>query len=124
MALTPVNKPAFWDGCLQTFSETTKPIVIRSDMEAGSPKVRRRFTSPVREADASVTLYGKDYDAFWNFFVTTTMGGVHPFKIKRPFDQAEEHWAFAGEPTYAWLDAKAVTVSFQLIQTPEMRALP
>jgi hypothetical protein len=124
MALTIAQRPSAINGCLQSWAESTAGYgVIRTQMEAPTQKVRRRTTAYVRVGDATLTIKGEQYDDFVAWYQVTSRTGTLPTWFKFPPDAREQLWRWNNEPTYEWLDNKAVRISFQLIQLPEYRGV-
>lgn len=117
-------RPASLDGCWSAFTMREQPATVRSEMDTGYVKVRRRTTAPVRVADASVTLpYAlyADFVTWWD----NTLQGVLPTLIDMPLE-GQQLWRFAEAPTYTPIPGRsgvgAFTVSVKLEQLPEWRA--
>lgn len=119
MAIEIANRPASIDGCFQTLKQTSLENVIRSNMEGGTIKVRRRTTAFIDQADATVTLKAEQLDDFVDWYKVACMGGVLPTRFKFPPDGAEQVWRFASPPQYEWIANEAFRVSFQLERLPE-----
>jgi hypothetical protein len=126
MAIQIASRPASIDGCMQTWSEHDEIKVVRSEMETGMVKVRRRFTGSIWLIDASVTLEARLYDAFRDWFRVNCQGGVLPTRVKRPQDGKEVVVRFSAPPAYDWsIDpgAAAFRVSMTFEQMPEWATL-
>lgn len=117
MALTIAARPASISGCVQSWSEADMPQVIRTSMDSGTVKVRRRFTGIHRTANASVTLKAEQYDDFMDWYRTLCMGGVYPTRIITPYGK-EEVWRFTEPPQIEWIDAKAFRATLALERLP------
>jgi hypothetical protein len=72
--------------------------MIRSEIENGYPKQRRRFTKLWYQYQASFRLPWADHASFWQFYETTCQGGAIPFKIRHPMTDQELLVRFFGEP--------------------------
>jgi len=70
--------------CVVSLQETPNPALIRSAIEDGYPKVRKRFTKTWRNFQVNWTLMWEDYSAFWTFHHTECQGGATPFYITHP----------------------------------------
>jgi hypothetical protein len=119
MAIEIASRPANIDGCFQTLKQTTVENIIRSNMEGGTIKVRRRSTAFLSRADASVTLKAEQFDDFLAWYKTACQGGILPTRFKFPPDNSEQVWRFASPPEYEWITNEAFRVSFQIEQLPE-----
>lgn len=123
--LLVAERPKSIDGCFQTWAETDKSQVVRSEMDFGTVKVRRRTTGVIWTIDASVTLLASQYDDFMDWFRVACQAGVKPTRIKRPQDAKEVVARFSEPPTIQWLDMdkQAFRVQCKFEQLPEWRAL-
>lgn len=119
MATQIALRPASIEGCFQTLSQTTLENVVRSTMEGGTVKVRRRSTAFMERADCTITLGAEVFDDFNDWYRVACAGGVYPTRFKFPPDHAEQVWRFASPPQYEWVTAEAFRVSFQLERLPE-----
>ena len=118
-------RPAALDGCMQTWAEHDEVQVIRSQMETGAVKVRRRFTGIVWLVDASVTLEASLYKVFRDWYRVACQSGVLPSRFKTP-QGVEVVMRFTAPPVYDWsIDpgAAAFRVSMTLEQMPEWAGL-
>lgn len=119
MAIQIATRPASIDGCFQTVQQTTVENVIRSTMEGGTVKVRRRTTGFMDRANATITLSAEVYQDFVNWYRVACQGGVFPTRFKFPPDHSEQVWRFASAPQYEWISAEAFKVSFDLERLPQ-----
>ena len=87
----PFRPPASWQ-------QTPVKPMIRSEIEDGYPKQRRRFTKFWYQYQADFRLPWADHDSFWAFYEQTCQGGAIPFKIRHPISDAELLVRFSGEP--------------------------
>lgn len=58
---------------------------IRSDMDIGPAKVRRRFTRAIDTLNCSIQLKYQDFLILRNFHEVTLNGGVNEFEYEHPF---------------------------------------
>lgn len=84
--------------CPASWQETPVKPVIRSEIEDGYPKQRRRFTKFWYQYEADFRLPWTDHEAFWQFYENNCQGGTIPFKIEHPISGKELLVRFAGEP--------------------------
>jgi len=94
----PVSLPQ--EPLAQGFSEQAPSTVIRSQMEAGPPKVRRRFTAGVRNIECQLRLTPAQVDTLDSFFDTTVAGGSLSFDWKHPRSGAAVTLRFVEPPSY------------------------
>lgn len=80
--------------------------VIKTDMETGAPKRRRRFTAVPETFTCSVVLTGAQC-AVLNTFVVTTLADVLPFDWKDFRSGGAATYVFNKRPTYAFAAAGA-----------------
>ena len=110
------TRPANLKGCWSKWQEKSVDPLVRTNMDSGEPKVRRRFTKTVRSAKVQVTLTKDDYYLFLTWF-DNCQQGVLPTLMIEP-SGTESIWRFATVPQYDWIDPKAVTVQVSIEQLP------
>jgi len=84
----------------QGFNERAPDTVIRSAMEAGPPKVRRRFTAGIRLIDCQVRLTPAQVETLDSFFDSTIAGGALSFDWKHPRTGAAVTYRLVEPPSY------------------------
>lgn len=77
------------------FGET----VLRSEMDVGPSKVRRRSTRPIDKYTATINVYKTDMVAFRQFFNTTLNGGATSFYFTDPLTGVTEVFRFTEPPS-------------------------
>ena len=82
------------------FGEQDQDTTIRTEMDVGPAKVRRRFTRGVETYTGSIYLTVSQYTLFKSFFNTTLNGGVLPFTFNHPITQVPTDFRFVGTPQY------------------------
>ena len=97
----PAPRPASLDGCWSDWSEQDQPVTIRSEMESGLVKTRRRFTGRTRRAQVGVVLRAEFYDDFINWFVQDCEQGIRSTNMKDPLG-VESPWRFVSPPQIRW----------------------
>ena len=97
------------------FQEVPPKNVIRTQMDVGPAKVRRRTTSNVRTYNCKIFLTMTLVATFDTFFVTTTRSGSLTILLKHPRTKVDGTFRFVGEPQYSRA-SQGWTVSFQLEQ--------
>ena len=95
----PASLPAFveTDGFDDAFPET----VVRTPMESGPAKQRRRFTAAPEPLRAGLVLTKAQHDTLKTFFVTTCKGGSLAFDWVHPISQAAASYRFKAPPRVA-----------------------
>lgn len=91
--------PAFMPPCPKSWSEQYVDNVIRSTIETGAPKRRRRTTLSRKTVNTSFTIEHEHYDDFIRFFHITLWDGVKPFKFKNPMTNQEDVFWFTAPPS-------------------------
>lgn len=81
-----------------SFQETFGETVLRSDMDIGPSKVRRRNTKGVDTFNATIDLERDLYLTFKNFYTTSLNGGVLSFNFDHPITKVESEFRFAETP--------------------------
>ena len=82
-------------GFRKAFGSTT----IRSNVDVGAAKVRRRYTKGIDQYTVNVNLALDEYDTFVNFYDTTINGGVDTFEFLNPLTNTVETFRFVGQPS-------------------------
>lgn len=115
------ERPASIDGCFASWREATIPQTIRTSMETGLMRTRRRFTTRARSAQVELTLPSHLYSDFINWIVTRCQGGARPTFIKPPYwreGDDEEIWRITGIPPIDWVDRNAFRTQLTIEQMP------
>jgi hypothetical protein len=86
---------------------------IRTDMDVGPAKVRRRFTKSIDSYTASIYLTSAQYATFYNFFDTTLNGGVLSFDFAHPITGVTTEFRFKGTPKIISLGGGQFQASFE-----------
>jgi hypothetical protein len=82
-----------------SFNYSKGDTVIRSEMEVGPAKVRRRFTKSIDRINGQITINQRDLNQFntlENFFDTTLNGGTKPFYFDHPITGVPSIFRFVG----------------------------
>jgi hypothetical protein len=113
-----------WPGSLQqllneaNFGLKVGETAIRSEMDVGPAKVRRRFTHPINTFSASINLTTAEYTTFYNFFNTTLAGGTLPFEFDHPITQVTTEFRFVEPPTISSLGGGHFVAGFTIEELP------
>lgn len=116
------SRPLDLAGCFQSWSEKQEPNIIRTSMESGVVKVRRRTTGTYRKAAVSVTLNANLYKSFMDWFNINCQQGVLPTRMVTPYKK-EEVWRFTSAPQIEWVDPVAFRATFEIEQLPQWKNL-
>lgn len=112
MAAWPATLPqAFFVGV----SETKNNNLLRTKMDSGPDKVRRRFTAVGKKVVTPIILTGTEKQIFDTFFETTIKDGSLSFAWKDPTDDSTKNFRITKPP-------KFVCVKPGTIETREWRA--
>jgi hypothetical protein len=95
----PAGLPA--SPLLDSFKEKAEDTVIRTEMEQGPAKLRRRTTAGVRTLSASFLVSKAQVVTLEDFYLTTLQGGSLPFTFTHPRSGASVSCRFVKPPEYA-----------------------
>lgn len=74
--------------------------VIRTEMDAGPPSRRRRYTAVIRNVSVQLIVTGAQRQTFDTFFRTTIAGGATAFDWEDPVTDATVSFAFRSPPRW------------------------
>ena len=104
MATWPSDLPQYFEA--DSYSYEPGSGVIRTQMDAGAPKVRRRFTAVYNIHRGAMVMSRTQFTTYFQPFVDTTLGGgVLNFDFPNPIDDGDTtldarfHFA-TGQPPY------------------------
>ena len=97
-----------------SLTESPPSNSIRSSMDKGPAKVRRRTTANVRPLSFKLVLSKADTAVFDTFYVTTTVSGSIEFDYTHPRTGAACTARFAQEPTYSERSGVVYEISVSL----------
>lgn len=72
--------------------------VIKTEMEVGPPKRRRRSTEAIDSISCTIDMEYDDISILKNFYDTTLNGGVDSFEFTDPFTLTTKEYKFDGPP--------------------------
>lgn len=98
-AIWPASLPQYV--LQQGFSEKEPDTMLETQMEAGPPKARRRFTTDYREFTVALQMSAAQRATFQTFFNTTVKGGSLPFDWVDPVTQGAATFRFR-KPAPQW----------------------
>lgn len=114
MASWPLTLPQYLDQ--DGYSEKPPKIMIRTSMDAGIPKRRRRFSSGVRPLTAQLLLTFDETQILDDFFMNTLAGGSMTFDWVHPRTQLPCKMGFTDAPTYTPMGvAFVVTMELEIM---------
>ena len=117
MAIQIATRTVNMDGCWASWDEKAETNVIRTTMDDGTIKVRRRGTGKIRTATVSRNFNSKDYDSFQLWFNVACKQGVIPTRMMTPYGK-DEVWRFAEPPAINWIEPGAFSVACTIEQLP------
>lgn len=97
MASWPLTLPQYIDQ--DGYQEKLPKLFIRTAMEAGIPKRRRRFSSSVRPIQGQMLLTFAEMQIFEDFYMNDLAGGSQTFDWVHPRTQAPCVMGFTSEPS-------------------------
>lgn len=115
MATFPASLP---NPLINGRKEAPPNLIIRTEMDQGPAKVRKRFTAGVRPLSVSFVLTEAQVSTLDTFFVTTTNGGADAFTMEDPRTDTNESFRFTEPPSYTPISYNAYDVKLELEQLP------
>lgn len=87
---------------------------IRSDMDVGPAKVRRRITRAVDTLSCTITTKTvSEFSAFEYFYKTTLNGGVNQFTFNHPVTGVETDFRMCKTPSFRPLGGNVFQISME-----------
>lgn len=97
---------------LEGFSESGDGVVLRSNMDAGPPKLRPVYSKEVVRVPVSMTMDDTQVATFVTFWRTTLVMGSLSFEWEDFIEGGTVDVYFASRPTYTKLSADLTRVEF------------
>jgi hypothetical protein len=91
---------------------------IRTEMDAGPPKVRQRFTAGIRPIKGSLKLTKAQVETLDVFYVTTLKSGSLRFDWTHPRTGAATEFRFTAPPSYTSQGQDTWTAQLELEVLP------
>ncbi len=101
-------------GYQERFAET----VLRTAMDAGAAKLRRRFTTAPRQIELTFRMTAAQVAVLRSFYEETTGGGALPFDWVHPREGGVAEYRFMEAPRVSAATAVLFSVSLKLEQMP------
>lgn len=98
----------------RNFDTTDVDTLLRSEMDTGPSKVRRRFTGNIEQIQTTINLTEAQVDILKSFYRNTLGGGVLPFKHLYPTSNALVEYRFMSPPSITHVGGLAWSASLQL----------
>lgn len=111
MPTWPASLPA---PLLNSLKESPPENVIRTDMDKGPAKVRRRTTANIRPISFSLRLTPAQVDTMDDFYVTDTFSGADEFAYTHPRTGDSVTARFVQPPEYSELEGVLYNVNVSL----------
>jgi len=102
----------------QGFSFQIGSTSIRSSVDVGAAKVRRRFTKGVDTQTAVIDIKYDQYLVLYDFFNTSLAGGSLTFLYDDQFTGVEEEYRFIAPPAISPIGGEYFRVSMQWEKMP------
>ena len=96
------------------YKEKVPDLVLRTTMDTGPDKTRRRATAGVRPFDWPTILTTAQIATLDTFYVTTLNSGALTFTVNHPRTAVSETWRFIGPPEYIPLSGSLHRVAIKL----------
>lgn len=103
---------------INSFNESPPDNLIRTSMDKGAAKVRRRTTSNVRPLSFEMILTPAQVVTLDTFYVTTTNSGADEFTYTHPRAGSTVSARFASPPSYSDINGLAYKASVSLEVMP------
>jgi len=116
MADWPVTLPQ--DPEIQGLVEDAPDGTVRTNMEAGPDKIRRRFTAAPRPFDMSLILTKTQVGTLDDFYVGTLDHGALPFNWHSPRTQSAGEFRFLDRPRYEMVGPDTYRILLKLELMP------
>ncbi len=114
-----------WPAALQDlwlkkgFQEVLPKNTLRTEMDDGPPKARRRSTANISKVQGQMFLTPSQAGSLDTFFNTTTKSGSLTINMKHPRTGVSGTYQFSAEPTYtSHNQGYVVTVKMELLSEP------
>lgn len=110
--------PTSLSQCPQSWSESPRDSLIRTEIDIGLSKVRRRYTAVITDVSVSLTMKLADYQTFLNWYATTLKQGLEPFTYKDPATGTVKTYRFREPYQSELIQGRAARVSMAWESVP------
>lgn len=93
-----------------SFGYSQGDTLIRSDMDVGPPKTRRRSTKSFDILDVTCRIEYTGFQTFYDFYDISINGGADYFECDNPITGVTELFRFAAPPSYKFLNGGLIMV--------------
>lgn len=102
-----------------TFNQQNQPNTIRSSVDVGEAKVRRRYTYPIKKEQWALILTPEQLDIFLSWYENDLLSGVNRFDFEDTLTGILEEYRIASMPIYApYGKCGGYLVNFNVEQLP------
>ena len=101
-----------------SYEETAPNELLRTQMDSGPAKVRRRFTSGVRDYGMTFRMTKAQVATLDTFYITTLSGGVVKYDWTNPRTGATDTFRFKSPPKYQHRTGDFWRVAIEIEQLP------
>lgn len=108
-------RPPQLNGCWKTWQEQDVDNVIKTDMESGTVKTRRRFTGTAKLVTATVILPASLHSVFMQWWRVNQRQGAIATRVKTPYG-TDEVFQWMKPPTISWIDKNAFSATVEMWQ--------
>lgn len=107
---------ATWPGSLpqeafMVVSDLRQDGSLRSQMDSGAPKKRKRFTAAIRNLEIRMILSGTERATFDTFYITTINEGAVSFDMNDPVDGNTISVRFTEPPKWKYISGSGPAVA-------------
>jgi hypothetical protein len=109
-----------WPATLQqkvssnSFSFKIGETRLKTEMDIGPAKYRRRFTKSVDQLSTSILLNSiTEFNTFYSFFDSDLNGGINEFEIDHPITGVLSSFKFSSPPSITALGGGVFSVSME-----------
>ena len=113
MAAWPSGLPQL--SLLEGAFEAGQGVTVRSEVDVGPAKVRRRYTDEVVRFSVPLILTAAQVDILETFY-STTLDAIDPFDWTHPRTRVAVSFAFVSRPSYSPIGAGFYQTSLELEQ--------
>lgn len=95
-----------WPGSLpqkletEGFSRGIGANTIRSNMEVGLDKIRKRYTKQIDPLSGTMKIDRTQYTALQTFYLVTLNAGILPFEFTDPITNTTTEYRFTSPPSF------------------------
>lgn len=103
----PSGAPQF----AESWQEQDQPVTVRTEMDVGPPKVRRRYTRTMRLMNVGFVGTHEQWNALKEFYEIDCQGGVEFHTFRHPYENTLQDFRFREAPSSTNMSALGVTIN-------------